>query len=422
VTVRFVLRTIVSWTITGFALLGGVATAGAHDPVAFLSVQPQEAVTMLDLATGAITSIPLGQRAWAFAFSPDGRTAYTAFGGGVKGIDVEAGRLLEDFGSEGWSKHIVVTPDGTKAFVDLDGSSWISVVELGGRRENAQIELGEQGVGAMAITPDGRTVFVYKPKRHEVYPVDVATRAAGAPIELGQGELESNSIAMSPDGRTVYVAGEPSSDAIVPIDVATRTAGSPIVLHAGQVDALAISPDSRTAYAVIPGGSVVPVDLGSGTAGAEIPVGKDPDSIAITPDGRTAYVANYESASVTPIDLTTRTAEAPLAVGNYPTALTIDAALTPAAAPPGVGVAPAPPASSHGSTLAGSRCLVPRLAHLKLGAIKARLRRNHCRLGRVRRRHGTRRKDYLIRQAIRPGRRLAANAKVGVVLSSGPRR
>jgi len=41
-------------------------------------------------------------------------------------------------------------------------------------------------------------------------------------------------------------------------------------------------------------------------AGDAIGVGADPDAIAITPDGRTALVVNYGSDTVTPIRVGTR--------------------------------------------------------------------------------------------------------------------
>ena len=54
------------------------------------------------------------------------------------------------------------------------------------------------------------------------------------------------------------------------------------------------------------GGSVTPVSMTTRKAGDAIGVGADPDAIAITPDGRTALVVNYGSDTVTPIRVGTR--------------------------------------------------------------------------------------------------------------------
>ena len=62
-----------------------------------------------------------------------------------------------------------------------------------------------------------------------------------------------------------------------------------------------------------------------------IPVGSAPDAIAITPDGKTAYVGNQASGTVTPITTATNTAALPIPVGSEPIAI----AITPATVPQG---------------------------------------------------------------------------------------
>lgn len=403
------------------------APAGARDPIAFFAAQPYEGASSLDLSTNALAETYVGQYVGEFAFSPDGRTAYVAFGGGIKAINVETRAVEgETIGYEGWVKHIVVTPDGTKAFAAEEKSQRIFAVELGGRREDKQIWLDEVGgVEALAISPDGRTVFVMDSRLHGVIPVDVATDAAGPPIVVSSGEETLAGMAMAPDGRTLYVVRRPGT--VVPVDLASRSAGAPIRVPGWGISAIAISTDGRTAYVTgraytapmqTPG--VVPVDLGSGTAGATIAVGtgpsQEPNSIALTPDGRTAYVTGYESASITPIDLTARTAGAAIAVANYPSAIAIDP--SPPAAAPVLAPAPSAPAQARPGAHA-VHCVVPHLTRISLASIRRRLHRNHCRLAWVHFRHSRRRKGRLVSQTVRAGRRLPAEAKIGVVLSGG---
>jgi YVTN family beta-propeller protein len=421
-------RTACSTLLLAASMIAGyVAPAEARDPVAFFAAQPYEGASSLDLSTHALSTTYIGQDVGDFAFSPDGRTAYVAFGGGIKAINVETRAVEgETIGYEGWVKYLVVTPDGTKAFAAEEKSQRVFVVELGGRHEDKQIWLDEVGgIEGLAITPDGRTVFVMDSRLHGVIPVDVATDAAGPPIAVASGEETLAGMAMSPDGRTLYVVRNPGT--IVPVDVAGRSAGAPIRLAEWGITALAISSDGKTAYATgraynapIQTPGVVPVDLGSGAAGATIPVGtgpsQQPNSIALTPDGQTAYVTSYESASVTPIDLATRTAEPAIAVANYPSAIAIDP--LPAAPPPVL----APPPSTPAQPKRGRgtvHCVVPHLARISLPSIRKRLHRNHCRLAWVRYRPNRRRKGRLVSQSVRAGRRLPGNAKIGVVLSRG---
>lgn len=123
-------------------------------------------------------------------------------------------------------------------------------------------------------------------------------------------------------GWSAYVVNS-ASGTVTPIDVATGTAGAPIPVGDAPV-AIAITPDARTAY-IANGGSddVTPIDVATGTARTPIPVGDSPAAIAITPDGATAYVVNAASDDVTPIDVATGTPGASIPVGAAPQGVAI---------------------------------------------------------------------------------------------------
>jgi YVTN family beta-propeller protein len=70
-------------------------------------------------------------------------------------------------------------------------------------------------------------------------------------------------------------------------------------------------------------GTVTPINLTTGTAGAAIAVGEEPGVIAALPDGKTVYVVNRYSGTVTPIDVATDTAGTPIKVGFNPDAIAI---------------------------------------------------------------------------------------------------
>jgi DNA-binding beta-propeller fold protein YncE len=71
-----------------------------------------------------------------------------------------------------------------------------------------------------------------------VTPIATATNTAGEPVEVGEG---AQAIAITPDGRTAYVGvwGEPGT--VVPIATATNTPGQPIEVGDGPY-AIAITP------------------------------------------------------------------------------------------------------------------------------------------------------------------------------------
>jgi len=161
--------------------------------------------------------------------------------------------------------------------------------------------------------------------------IDTAANKALKAIKVGAG---TDAIAITPDGRTAYVVSgrpvtngtfcgqaPPPADTVTPISTATNTALTPIPV--GQYpSAIAITPDGRTAYVVNDGsGTVTPISTATNTAGKAIRFGEQglvagADHIAITPDGRTAYVTNYNSypGTVTPISTATNTALTPIEV------------------------------------------------------------------------------------------------------------
>ena len=157
-----------------------------------------------------------------------------------------------------------------------------------------------------------------------VTPVALSTRKALKPIRVGSGP---DAIALTPDDRTAYVANS-GSGTVTPIDTATLTAGPSIPVGSDPC-AIAVSPDGHTAY-VVDGDSneVTPVNTATDQPGPPIPVGAYPRSISLAPDGHTAYVLNWGGASITPIDTTTGTVRAAIPVGSYPTAIAFSPSAT----------------------------------------------------------------------------------------------
>jgi YVTN family beta-propeller protein len=104
-------------------------------------------------------------------------------------------------------------------------------------------------------------------------------------------------LAITPDSQTAYIVVKSVPGKVVPIRTATnhRPQGD----HRGNSPvAIAISPDGQTAY-VANAGSVTPISTAANTAGRKIKIGKGPlGAIAVTPDGKTAYVTKSGNGTV----------------------------------------------------------------------------------------------------------------------------
>jgi DNA-binding beta-propeller fold protein YncE len=188
---------------------------------------------------------------------------------------------------------------------------------------------------AIAITPGGRFGLVTlqgtsASPGHQLREINLATRSVSSPVEVG---LNPESLAISPDGTTAYVAAFSSAE-VTPVDLTTwpPQAETPIPLPGTSPRAIAISPNGAKAYVLDTANSaVVPINLSTRTVGAPVSLkcqaqgdpGCTPSSIVISGNGRTAYVAAAGSADVVLLELPSLTVAGVLQTGSYPDAVAL---------------------------------------------------------------------------------------------------
>ncbi len=117
---------------------------------------------------------------------------------------------------------------------------------------------------------------------------------------------EPNALAITPDGRYLYVAASAEDGALFAFSTSPSgfTPLGPVVGPEPYFGAIAVSPDGRhiylsrpfvgliSGYTIAPDGSLTPI------AGSPFTVGTHPQDVAMTPDGRYLYVTNRESNDV----------------------------------------------------------------------------------------------------------------------------
>jgi DNA-binding beta-propeller fold protein YncE len=232
------------------------------------------------------------------------------------------------------SGSVAITPDGHIAYVFVQSGKTGSVVPVNLVNESVGRKISIAGAEQMVMTPNGRTVYVLAQRRTgrpAVVPIDTATNTAQSPIDL-KAAGTATTIAVSPDGKTVYVA---SSWALTPISTASNAAMAPIPIrqaaYSGQTS-LAIAPDGNTAYLYGFSQYVVRIDLRTNKVLKPIKLPADYECVIhkrrctgtwawnfeIAPDSRTAYLYGPPDTDVIPIDLATGTAQAPLVVARPP--------------------------------------------------------------------------------------------------------
>ncbi len=150
--------------------------------------------------------------------------------------------------------------------------------------------------------------------------IATAVNAVTATVQAGPGPL---GVAVSPDGRTAYIAedGVPATVAVIDTGTGAITRTIPI---GGNAVAVAITPDGRAAYVTNDASNTVSVlDTDTGAVTAAIPVGEYPgagqypQAVTIAPDGRYAYVASPQIGAVTVIDTSSLTLVKRIAVSGF---------------------------------------------------------------------------------------------------------
>jgi YVTN family beta-propeller protein len=213
---------------------------------------------------------------------------------------------------------IAFSPDGTRVYVMNTGENTISVIDTATNAVTATIALGGRprlGPELLAITPDGKSLYVTL-ERGSVLVINTATNTVVATIPVPT----AGAVAISPDGSRAYVQTVLTAGVFV-IDTASKTVIAHIPVPSNFSAGIAAMPDGTKVYAS--GGvrhpDVFVIDVNSNTIVATITCPGGPQGIAFSADGRTAYVANELKDAVYVVDTVTNTVEpGAIAVGKDP--------------------------------------------------------------------------------------------------------
>ena len=242
----------------------------------------------------ALQSFPTGA-----AVSPDGRTALVIAGpviqggvpagpesGGVEleAVDVATGTVRQVIDEPDAFQSVVFSSDGTRAYVagGSEGSVLVLQADASGVwREGADISVGSF-VSGLALTADGRNLWVAEPVSNRVARLDLGSGAPLATVPVASPDQ----LALSPDGATLY-AGDWRGSSVAAID--TRSSAVSQIAVGEHPSALTVLPDGRLLVADANDATLTTVDHGTvaRTSLALLARQSDsPDALAVAPDGR----------------------------------------------------------------------------------------------------------------------------------------
>lgn len=279
--------------------------------------------SIVDLATGVVTHIEVGQGPHETAISPDGQWGVvTVYGTQVPGntlaivdmkertikrtIDLGTFRRPHDVSFlPGSNSRIVVTSEAAQRIIEVD---------IGTGTVTGQMETGATGSHMLALANDGRTLFSANMGTGTISQLDLAERAfvrhiAAAPRPEG--------LAITPDGREVWVG----SNEVGSVTVLETVNGSVVstIPSLGFPYRIAMSPDGQRVAIPDPEGNRVHVlDASTHRLLGEIAVGGSPRGVDIAPDSRTAFVTLGPEGAVVVVDLEERRVLGRHMVGTAP--------------------------------------------------------------------------------------------------------
>ncbi len=192
-------------------------TAAADREHVFVACRDADQVLVVEVASGKVAGkIPVPATPTAMALCPEGTTLYVtcaAPASTVALIDVEKRSVTGTIPAGHTATGIAVAPDNSRLYVCNRFNNEVAVIDAASKETVARVPVIREPHGAV-ITPDGDTVFVINHLPLDPCDeFDVAIEVAVINTEdnevhhirLPNGSTAARGIAMSPDGRYVYV-------------------------------------------------------------------------------------------------------------------------------------------------------------------------------------------------------------------------
>ena len=208
-------------------------------------------------------------------------------------------------------------PPTVRLYVTNEMSGDLTIIDPEARRVIGRVALGKRPRGIVA-SPDGRLLYIALSGSPVAGPgVDEATLppadkaadgiaifdvASGRVTRVLRGVSDPETVAVSPDGATLYIASEDRGQLIV---MGARSgAVHAAVPVGGEPEGVAVSPDGSLVYVTSEEDhSVAVVEAARRQVRARIPVGERPRNALFSADGRRAFVPGETDGTVTAIDV-----------------------------------------------------------------------------------------------------------------------
>jgi YVTN family beta-propeller protein len=274
-----------------------------------------QTIDVIDLQPGKSVQTVIVKKSWlGLAFAPDGKRFF------VSGGDDNEVMVFNFAGGKAEQSGKII----------LGGADYHKLDDKG-RDEARRKGLGEFAFPAgIAVTPDGKRLYVAENLTGKVAVVDLATSQVITKIAVGDYPYDC---VISGDGGRVYVSNWGSRSVAV-IDPANNQVVNTIPAGDHPND-LELTRDGKTLYvanansntvSVIDTAQMKEIEAISTALHPKAPIGSGPNAVALSPDEKTLYIANADNNDVAVVDVARRRnseIEGFIPTGWYPTSVRV---------------------------------------------------------------------------------------------------
>ena len=274
------------------------------------------ALHVVDLTTEKEIATFQMEQAWSgLTFSPKGDRIYVSNGPGYRTSDIQFFDRWDNGGWKdarvGYNLHgadkqrtavswLGTSPDGAVLYALNNSDAQLYVVETHGGRAVARLQVGDHPIAAR-LSKDGKTLYVANLGSANVAIVDVSDPSRPTIEGTLATDPHPNDVVVTPDGRLFVSCGNTNN--VMAFDLKSRerlevigTALGPKAPAGSTPDSLALSPDGKMLYvANADNNSVAVIDVGERGKSRPLgflPTGWYPTLVATTTDGKRIIVGS----------------------------------------------------------------------------------------------------------------------------------
>ncbi len=300
-------------------LLAGASGAGAEPGHrVYVTNEQGNTVSVIDTRTNQVEkTIEVGKRPRGIGLAPDGSELYVAVSAenAIAVLDPATLEVKRKFASGDDPETFAVHPNGN-IYISNEDDAKASVFDPKSGKLIAEIQVGLEPEG-VAISADGTRVIVTSESTNMLHVIGVPEHEVVANILVG---ARPRAATFSRDGKFAYATSEISGE-VKRVDMATHeiVARKPLGDDSAKPKDVLLSPDEKTLY--VAGGRAnqifvmdpLTLDIRKG-----VPVGKRVWGLALNKDGSRLYTTDGASDQVSIIDTAKQEVIATVPVGKAP--------------------------------------------------------------------------------------------------------